>query len=53
MHGGKNGESYTKGEKAIDGHGCAGAGGFQAWISTPAALLVQGGFQNPHQHQQI
>lgn len=53
MHGGKIGESYTKGKKAIGGHGHAGAGGFQARISTPAPLPVQGGFQNPHQHQQI
>lgn len=53
MHGAKNGETCIKGKKAIGGRGHAAASGFQAWISIPAPLPVQSGFQNPHQHQQI
>lgn len=45
--------SYTKGKKARGGHRYAKARGFQAWLSTPAPLLVQGGFQNPHQYERI
>lgn len=48
MHGGKIGESYTKGEKAIGGHGHAGArGGFRLGYQPQPLCQFRVGFKIP------